>query len=70
MRGETKREDRVCPWWRELATDFLCVYPQRGYCLASGRRRPRFPGRATVSRKCTANFELCEGFTGHAEQPA
>jgi hypothetical protein len=58
----------VCPYWHELASDFPCMYPQRGYCLEPGRRKPRFLCRSTARQRCMSDFERCEAFRRRAQE--
>jgi hypothetical protein len=62
MRGKDERETQVCPYLHELATDFVCIYPQTVYCVGAEHGKPRFPSRATAQKYCAGNFAECEGF--------
>lgn len=68
MRRKGERVERTCPFWHELATDFLCVYPQTGYCVGAEHGKPRTPSRATAQRYCAGNFGQCERFQRQATQ--
>lgn len=68
MRRKGERAVQVCPFWHQLATDVLCMYPQTGYCLGAEHGKPRFPSRASVRQFCIANFGVCEGFQQRATQ--
>ena len=57
-----EHEGRMCPFWHELTTDFLCMCPRPGYCVGAEHGKPRFPSGDTTRRHCTADFWSCEGF--------
>ena len=68
MRGKKEPAVQMCPFWHEVANDFLCVYPRRGYCVGAEHGKPRVPGRRTADTYCAGNFRLCPGFHQRALQ--
>jgi hypothetical protein len=68
MKRKQEQADPMCPFWHDLATDFLCVFPQRGYCVGGEHGKPRVPGRFTAQQYCAGDFRLCEGFQRRARQ--
>ena len=68
MTRKVQREAGMCPFWHELAADFIVMYPDRGYCTGAGHGKPRFPSRFTAQQYCAGNFKLCDGFRRRATQ--
>ncbi len=68
MRRHGKREPEVCPFLHELGNDFVCIYPQRVYCVGAEHGKPRFPSRATARHYCAGDFQQCPGFQRRAAE--
>ncbi len=68
MPRHVAQEPEVCPFLHELGNDFVCVYPQRVYCVGAEHGKPRFPSRATAQEYCAGNFRQCPGFQRRAAQ--
>jgi hypothetical protein len=52
----------ICPYWREVAADFVSMYPAGGYCIAGCHKRIKFMAAKTLQEVCAMNFAECEGY--------
>ena len=52
----------ICPYWREVAADFLSTYPAGGYCIAGCHKRIKVMADQTLHDVCAMNFAECEGY--------
>jgi len=52
----------ICPYWREVAADFLSMYPAGGYCIAGCHKRIKVMADKTLYDVCAMNFAECEGY--------
>jgi hypothetical protein len=52
----------MCPYWHEIAGDFMAMYPAGGYCIAGCHKRVKVMANSTVERVCAMHFSECEGY--------
>ncbi len=52
----------MCPYWHQVASDFMSVYPAGGYCIAGCHKRVKVMASSTVERVCAMRFSECEGY--------
>lgn len=52
----------ICPYWHEVASDFVSMYPAGGYCIAGCHKRIKVMAGKTLEDVCAMNFAECEGY--------
>ncbi|MFB3819001.1 MAG: hypothetical protein ACE147_15160 [Candidatus Methylomirabilales bacterium] len=52
----------MCPYWHQVAGDFLSMYPAGGYCIAGCHKRVKVMAQQTVEQVCAMRFAECEGY--------
>jgi hypothetical protein len=52
----------VCPYWHQVASDFVSVYPAGGYCIAGCHKKIKVMARKTLEEVCAMEFAECEGY--------
>jgi hypothetical protein len=52
----------ICPYWHEVASDFVSMYPTGGYCIAGCHKRIKVMAEKTLEEVCAMNFAECEGY--------
>ena len=52
----------ICPYWHEVAADFVSMYPAGGYCIAGCHKRIKVMAEKTFNDVCAMNFAECEGY--------
>jgi hypothetical protein len=52
----------VCPYWHQVAADFVSMYPAGGYCIAGCHKRIKVMAEKTFREVCAMNFAECEGY--------
>lgn len=60
-----KRPDedtQMCPYWHQVAGDFISMYPAGGYCIAGCHKRVKVMAQQTVDQVCAMHFAECEGY--------
>ncbi len=78
MTSSMPRESvEMCPYWHQVTSDFMSVYPAAGYCMGGCRKPVKIMASATVERVCAMRYCECEGYqrlvaeeeARHAERP-
>jgi hypothetical protein len=52
----------MCPYWHQVAGDFVSMYPAGGYCVAGCHKRVKVMAQQTVEQVCAMRFAACEGY--------
>lgn len=52
----------LCPYWRQVGSDFASMYPSGGYCIAGCHKRVKVMAEKTIEEVCAMNFAECEGY--------
>ena len=52
----------VCPYWHQVASDFVSVYPAGGYCIAGCHKKVKVMAGKTLQEVCAMNYGECEGY--------
>ena len=64
LTSKSSREEpvEICPYWHEVAADFVSMYPAGGYCIAGCHKRIKVMAAKTLHEVCAMNFAECEGY--------
>ena len=52
----------LCPYWHQVASDFVSVYPAGGYCIAGCHKKVKVMAGKTLEEVCAMDFSECEGY--------
>jgi len=52
----------LCPYWHQVASDFVSVYPAGGYCTAGCHKKIKVMAGKTLEEVCAMDFSECEGY--------
>ena len=52
----------LCPYWHQVASDFVSVYPAGGYCIAGCHKKIKVMAGKTLQEVCAMEFAECEGY--------
>ncbi len=52
----------LCPYWHQVASDFVSVYPAGGYCIAGCHKKVKIMAGKTLEEVCAMDFSECEGY--------
>jgi hypothetical protein len=58
----TDKPAEVCPYWHQVTSDFVSMYPAGGYCIAGCHKRVKVMAEKTFEEVCAMNFAECEGY--------
>jgi hypothetical protein len=63
-RPESSPEEtpELCPYWHQVASDFVSVYPAGGYCIAGCHKKIKVMAGKTLQEVCAMEFAECEGY--------
>ena len=52
----------LCPYWHQVSSDFVSVYPAGGYCIAGCHKKVKVMAGKTLEEVCAMDFAECEGY--------
>jgi hypothetical protein len=52
----------LCPYWHQVASDFVSMYPAGGYCIAGCHKKVKVMAGKTLEEVCAMNYGECEGY--------
>jgi hypothetical protein len=58
----SEESSEVCPYWHQVASDFVSVYPAGGYCIAGCHKKVKVMAGKTLQEVCAMNYNECEGY--------
>jgi hypothetical protein len=62
VKNSSKETPEVCPYWHQVASDFVSVYPAGGYCIAGCHKKVKVMAGKTLEEVCAMNYGECEGY--------
>ena len=52
----------LCPYWHQVSSDFVSMYPTGGYCIAGCHKKVKVMAGKTLEEVCAMNYGECEGY--------
>ncbi len=52
----------ICPYWHQVSSDFVSMYPAGGYCIAGCHKKVKVMAGKTFDEVCAIHFAECEGY--------
>jgi hypothetical protein len=60
--GNQDDAPEMCPYWHQVASDFVSMYPAGGYCIAGCHKKIKVMAEKTLAEVCAMNYAECEGY--------
>jgi hypothetical protein len=60
--SSSEEHEDICPYWHQVASDFVSVYPAGGYCIAGCHKKVKVMAGKTLREVCAMNYNECEGY--------
>ena len=61
-KGSDEETTEVCPYWHQVASDFVSMYPAGGYCIAGCHKKIKVMASKTLEEVCAMRYAECEGY--------